>query len=208
MAWPAAHEVSWDQLTRRAVTLARDAGALTVLPIFLFYRPAVHIYAGEFAAALALIAEADAIVEATGNTRWRGTSLLTVPWRGQEDQTLKMAEASIQAATARGRLEERTRAAGTDWALGIQARSRALISDSVDADTLYREAIERLSRTRIVVHRARAQLLYGEWLRHETAVWTRESTCVRRTTRSVASEQRRSPSAQVASCSPPVKPSA
>ena len=68
---------------------------------------------------------------------------------------------------ALGRLEERTRAAGTDWALSIQARSRALISDGDDADTLYREAIERLSRTRIVVHRARTQLLYGEWLRRQ-----------------------------------------
>ena len=77
MAWPAAHEVwddeSWDQLTTRAVTLARDAGALTVLPVFLLYRAAVHIYAGEFAAASVLNAEADAIVEATGNTRWQGT---------------------------------------------------------------------------------------------------------------------------------------
>ena len=237
MAWPAAHEVwddeSWGQLTMRAVTLARDAGALTVLPIFLLYRAAVHIYAAEFAEASVLSAEADAIVEATGNTRWQGTSLLLSAWRGQEDATLKMADASIQAATARGEgraicmaelsravlynglgryqdaiaaaqraceyedfgmvnwpltelveaavrggrldvaagaldlLEERTRAAGTDWALGIQARSRALVDGGVAADTLYREAIERLARGRIVVHRARAQLLYGEWLRRE-----------------------------------------
>jgi DNA-binding CsgD family transcriptional regulator len=69
--------------------------------------------------------------------------------------------------TALGRLEERTHAAGTDWALGIQARSRALVDDSEDADTLYREAIERLGRSRIVVHHARARLLYGEWLRRE-----------------------------------------
>ena len=47
---------------------------------------------------------------------------------------------------------ERTRAAGTDWALGIQARSRALLSDGEDADALYREAIERLARTPLVVH--------------------------------------------------------
>jgi DNA-binding CsgD family transcriptional regulator len=66
------------------------------------------------------------------------------------------------------RLEEETRAAGTDWALGILARSRALVSDGDAPDALYREAIERLGRTRIAVHSARAQLLYGEWLRRES----------------------------------------
>jgi DNA-binding CsgD family transcriptional regulator len=71
------------------------------------------------------------------------------------------------AAGALERLSERTQASGTDWALGIEATSRALLSDGGDADTLYREAIERLARSRGVVHLARAQLLYGEWLRRE-----------------------------------------
>jgi DNA-binding CsgD family transcriptional regulator len=65
------------------------------------------------------------------------------------------------------RLAERTRASATDWALGIEARSRALVSDSQAAGPLYREAIERLSRSRIAIHLARAHLLYGEWLRRE-----------------------------------------
>jgi DNA-binding CsgD family transcriptional regulator len=69
---------------------------------------------------------------------------------------------------ALGRLEERTQAAGTDWALGMQARARALVTEGEAADAFYREAIERLGRTRIVVHRARTQLLYGEWLRRES----------------------------------------
>jgi DNA-binding CsgD family transcriptional regulator len=64
-------------------------------------------------------------------------------------------------------LEETTRAAGTHWALGVEALSRALLSDGGAADALYQEAIERLARTRIVVGLARAQLLYGEWLRRE-----------------------------------------
>jgi ATP/maltotriose-dependent transcriptional regulator MalT len=49
--------------------------------------------------------------------------------------------------------------------LGIQARSRVLLNDGPAAERSYREAIERLARSRIVVHLARARLLYGEWLR-------------------------------------------
>jgi DNA-binding CsgD family transcriptional regulator len=72
-----------------------------------------------------------------------------------------------EADAALDRLSERTRASGTEWALGIEAGSRALLSDGRDAEPLYREAIERLTRSRGVVHLARARLLYGEWLRRE-----------------------------------------
>ena len=64
-------------------------------------------------------------------------------------------------------LSDTTRASGTDWGLGIEARSRALLSDSEAAERLYREAIERFARTRARVELARAHLLYGEWLRRE-----------------------------------------
>ena len=224
---------AWHELATRAVRLARETGALAVLPVALVYRAGVHVHAGEFAAASALIEEADAITEATGNAPLSYTSLVLVAWRGEEARALELIEAGIQEATARGEgraiglagyvtavlynglgryeaalagaqracehedlgffgwslvelveagarcgaheeaaaalqlLEERTRASGTDWALGIQARSRALLSDGRAAESLYREAIERLERSRIAVHLARAHLIYGEWLRRE-----------------------------------------
>jgi DNA-binding CsgD family transcriptional regulator len=71
------------------------------------------------------------------------------------------------AAPTLARLVERTRAAGTDWALGMEARSRALLSTGPAADALYREAVDRLARTRVTVHLARVHLVYGEWLRRE-----------------------------------------
>ena len=72
-----------------------------------------------------------------------------------------------RAAGAMRNLSEATTTAGSDWALGIQARSRALLSDGESAEYLYREAIERLSRTRVRVELARAHLVYGEWLRRQ-----------------------------------------
>jgi DNA-binding CsgD family transcriptional regulator len=68
---------------------------------------------------------------------------------------------------ALGQLAETTRAAGTDWALGIEARSRALLTDGEAAEPLYREAVDRLGRTSIQLQLARTHLLYGEWLRRE-----------------------------------------
>jgi len=72
-----------------------------------------------------------------------------------------------RASDALRRLSETTRSSGTDWALGTEARSRALLSQGETADNSYREAIERLGRTRMRPAVARAHLLYGEWLRRE-----------------------------------------
>ena len=68
---------------------------------------------------------------------------------------------------ALARLTGMTSAAGTDYELGIEARCRALLSDGAPADDLYREAIDRLSPTKLRPELARAHLLYGEWLRRE-----------------------------------------
>ena len=69
------------------------------------------------------------------------------------------------AVEALARLAETTRPSGTDFGLGIEARSRALVSEGATADGLYREAIDRLARTQLRPELARARLLYGEWLR-------------------------------------------
>jgi DNA-binding CsgD family transcriptional regulator len=64
-------------------------------------------------------------------------------------------------------LSERTRVTPGDWALGIEARLRALLSGGAAADSWYRESIERLRRTGLRAELARSHLLYGEWLRRE-----------------------------------------
>jgi DNA-binding CsgD family transcriptional regulator len=71
------------------------------------------------------------------------------------------------AAAALLRLVETTRATPTDWALGIEARSTALVSEGGVAECLYRQAIDHLSRTTVRLELARAHLLFGEWLRRE-----------------------------------------
>jgi DNA-binding CsgD family transcriptional regulator len=64
-------------------------------------------------------------------------------------------------------LSERTRVTPTDWALGVEARVRALVSEGDVADSLYRESITRLQRAQLRAELARSHLLYGEWLRRE-----------------------------------------
>ena len=72
-----------------------------------------------------------------------------------------------RAAEALELLVRTTSASGTEWALGIEARSRAQVAPSDAAEGFYVEAIERLSLTRMRIELARAHLLYGEWLRRE-----------------------------------------
>jgi DNA-binding CsgD family transcriptional regulator len=223
----------WYVLATGGLRVARETGALSVLPIAATYRASLHVHEGAFAAASSLIDEANAITQATDMAPLKYASLMLAAWRGNEADGLKLIEAGRLEATARGegmglgviewatallyngcgryaealaaaqrgcehddvglfawalvelieagvrsgatdatsaaldRLSARTQASGTDWALGIEAGSRALLSGTRDAEPLYREAVERLARSRGVVHLARARLLYGEWLRRE-----------------------------------------
>jgi DNA-binding CsgD family transcriptional regulator len=78
-------------------------------------------------------------------------------------RTGRMTEAKV----AFEQLEESTDASGTDWAQGIQARCRALLSEGEEAEGLYREAIDRFLLTRLRPDIGRTRLLYGEWLRRQ-----------------------------------------
>lgn len=225
-------EDAWHALTIRQVQRAREVGALTALPPALAYLSGLHVFAGEFANAAALIDEETAISVATGKAR-STSALLLAAWVGEPTHASELIDSIVHDATQRGegraitlteyasavlnngrgnypaafaaarrakehddlgfdylilpelveassrsgdaefaataldRLSERTRAIGTESALGIEARSRALLESGEVAESLYREAIDRFERSRIVVHRARARLIYGEWLRRE-----------------------------------------
>jgi DNA-binding CsgD family transcriptional regulator len=225
---------AWEALSIRHVRLARDAGALSELPIALNTRIGVHLNAGELAAAGSLVEEVEAITSATGSQIVPYGALGLAAWQGREAQAAELFEASMKEVLRRGegvgltaiawaraqlynslggyeealagaerasehpqellfstwglvelieaaarvgkparaadalqRLSESTRACGTQWALGIETRSQALLSDGDVAERLYREAIDRLGHTRVRGALGRAHLLYGEWLRRE-----------------------------------------
>ena len=237
--WPATHaahdlwdDESWELLSARHVKIARDVGALTVLPLALSARLGLHLYAGELVIAASLVEEIAAVTEATRNRIPPYGALVLAAWQGREAEArelirtvsadlgprgegmgltlvehatavlynglgryqeaceaarrgaahsqelafstwslVQLVEAAVRsdqaelAHDALRRLVQTTEPSGTDWALGIQARSRALVSSSDAADGFYRDAIDHLGRTRLRGELARAHLLYGEWLR-------------------------------------------
>jgi DNA-binding CsgD family transcriptional regulator len=129
--------------------------------------------------ALSLIGWADAVL---GNSLGRYEEALAAAQRASEDSPtaqfaswvlVELVEAAVRsgvpgrAAGALQRLSGIARACGTDWALGAEARSRALVSDGENAENLYREAIDRFGRAGLRVDLARAHLVYGEWLRRQ-----------------------------------------
>ena len=93
---------AWHDLAARALDLAREVGALAVLPKALSYRAAVHVHAGEFAEATELLAEADRIAGDTGSTRLNYTGLLLAAWRGDEAVATNLIERSAEVAASRG----------------------------------------------------------------------------------------------------------
>jgi DNA-binding CsgD family transcriptional regulator len=117
-----------------------------------------------------------------GNSLGRYEEALAAAQRASEDSPavrfanwalVELIEAAVRsgvperAAGALKRLSGIARACGTDWALGAEARSRALASDGTAAEDCYREAIDRLGRIRLGMELGRAHLLYGEWLRRQ-----------------------------------------
>ena len=221
----------WHDLVTRSAALARERGALGVLPLALNNLAFMRIYSGELNTSTPLLEEADAIADATDGERITFGWMILAAFRGDESALSEHVETDKRKASARGegllptvgqhasavlynglgrydaaltaaeaatvpdvpittmwslpelveaasrcgdqtlaldaleRLSERTQATETEWALGIEARSRALLNEGPTAEELYREAIDRLGRCRIAPERARSHLLYGEWLR-------------------------------------------
>ena len=234
----AAHDIwddeGWQELAARQVQLARDVGALIVLPLALNQLIGLHLHAGELTAAASLVEELGTIKEATGNGLPPYGAMALAGWRGRDWEASQLIEATINDVTPRGegmglslayytssvlnnglgryedalaaaelasgypeelgfsnwglvelieaavRSEQPARAAaalerlasttgpsGTQWGLGIEARSRALLSQGEAAERLHREAIAHLSSAPARAELARAHLLYGEWLRRQ-----------------------------------------
>jgi DNA-binding CsgD family transcriptional regulator len=222
---------TWEALATRGLRLARESGALSILPMAGSYRAGVHVHAGQYRAAWTLLEEASAVTHATGATPLVQAKPILAAWQGHEEEALALIENGrrVAAATGQGmalsmidnahavlmnglgryeealaaaeracahgehslyahvlvelieaavrcdqpqsaaeglaRLADRTQASGSDWALGLEARSRALVTPGPAAEPLYQEALQRLARAPVPPYLARAQLVYGEWLR-------------------------------------------
>ena len=145
------------QLTEVMVRGASARGEGAALTYAEYANAVLHNGLGNYALAAEAAHQASAVDE-----------LVISPWALYE-----LVEAAVRsdqrerAAAAADRLSEIAAASGSDWACGAAARSRALLAEGRAAEEEYREAIERLSRTRMATHLARARLSYGEWLRRE-----------------------------------------
>ena len=210
VACHAAHDLwddeGWYALSARHLKLARDVGALSVLPLALAQRVGVHLHTGEFGAAAALVEETTAITEATRNDLPPYSALALAGWQGRAAEATSLMHAAINGLTVRGegmglglvrhtsavlsnglgryrdaltaadeasaypqelgfanwglaelveaavrcgetaraadaveRLARTTGPSGTPWGLGIEARSRALVSEGEAAELQVRQ---------------------------------------------------------------------
>ncbi|ROO87262.1 regulatory LuxR family protein [Actinocorallia herbida] len=221
----------WHELATCGARVARETGALHLLPNVLNHLAALNIHCGALETAESAVEETDSIAEATGmpplkfgaamlaavrgdkhealalfdwgrrnvTARGEGSAIARLWWltallhnshgdygealaaarraNEHEDPILhswarvELIEASVrsggpleEANSALDRLTRVTRASGTEWALGIEARCRALLTND---EALYQESLERLGRSRAVTDLARSRLVFGEWLRRE-----------------------------------------
>jgi len=141
--------------TQDAEAAARGEG--NALTITAFLAGTLYNGLGNYEAALAAVAAVGEFPE-EGPVAWALTEQVEAAARlGQPERARQALDV----------ITTTTRPTDTDWGVGIEARCRALLSDGDAAEPLYREAIERLGRSRIRVQHARAYLLFGEWLRRQ-----------------------------------------
>jgi len=160
-AWLAAmrgHEKHAEQLIQDTLNAATALGQGVALNMMYSARACLCNGLGRYEDALTAAREAAADPLELGPTKWALAELVEAGVRSGDTDA---------AAGAFEQLSAMTRASGTELALGIEAARCALLHGDDTAEELYREAIERLGHTRIRVELARAQLLYGEWLRRE-----------------------------------------
>jgi DNA-binding CsgD family transcriptional regulator len=136
---------------------ATARGDGVILTVCEYTSALLHNGLGHYETALAAAQQACAMDDLSVSS-WSLPELVEAATRSGQDHV---------AAAGFERLFERTRAVGADFARGIEARSRALTSGGAAAESAYQEAIEVLARTRMRLSLARAQLVYGEWLRRE-----------------------------------------
>jgi DNA-binding CsgD family transcriptional regulator len=143
-------------LTRTAVEQAPGAGQGIVATVAAWAAAILLNGLGRYEEALEAARRAGSAAGDQFAAMWSSAELVEAAVRAGEPD---LARAALE------RLAETTRPAGTDFGLGIEARSRALVTDGDGAEPLHRAAIERLGRTQMRSELARAHLLYGEWLR-------------------------------------------
>jgi ATP/maltotriose-dependent transcriptional regulator MalT len=150
-------EAELSELIQTSVSEAESRGEGLALTVTEMLRGTLYLGLGRYDAALAAVRQAQRY-QNEGPAIWTLTELIEAAARSGQPQL---------AGHALELLVETTHASGTHWALGMEARCRALLSDGDAAERLYREAIERLAHARLRVQLARAHLLYGEWLRRQ-----------------------------------------